>query len=87
MKQLTIRGFDKDLERAIRELAAAERTSWNKAVLRLLRRGAGLDHAPVDRDVVGSSLDRFAGTWSPEESSEFAKVARGFERIDEDLWK
>ena len=42
MKQLTVRGFDDDLERAIRQLARRERISLNQAALKLLRRGAGL---------------------------------------------
>ena len=60
MKQLTIRGFDKRLEREIRELAAREGVSLNKAVLRLLRRGAGLKEPESALDVVGASLDHLA---------------------------
>ena len=41
MKQLTIRGFDEDLERAIRQLARRDGISLNRAALKLLRRGRG----------------------------------------------
>ena len=48
--QLTVRGFDAELADSIRRLARQERISLNQAVLRLLRRGAGLadDQASVD---------------------------------------
>jgi len=43
MKQLTVRGFDRGLERRLRELARERRVSLNRAALILLREGAGLD--------------------------------------------
>lgn len=42
MDHLSVRGFDKELERRLRELARRENVSLNKAALLLLRRGAGL---------------------------------------------
>ena len=42
MKQLAIRGFDENLERAIRQLARRDGISLNRAILKLHRRGAGL---------------------------------------------
>ncbi|MHC4548610.1 MAG: hypothetical protein ACYTEZ_07515 [Planctomycetota bacterium] len=87
MKQLTIRGFDKELERRIRRLARTEGISLNKAVLRLLRKGAGLAEDKDRREVVGDSLDALVGTWTPQESRAFAKAVRDLERIDPALWK
>ena len=85
MNQLTIRGFDEDLERAIRRLAEQEGISLNKAVMRLLRRGAGLGDGPA-ADVVGSSLDQLAGTWTDDDARDFEDVQRDFERVDPELW-
>ncbi|WP_232210364.1 hypothetical protein [Nitrococcus mobilis] len=48
MNQLTFRGLDKELERRIRQLAEQEHISMNKAALKLMRRGSGLDRAVPD---------------------------------------
>lgn len=56
MNQLTIRGFDDELANRIRQLASREGSSLNRAVLRLLREGVGLE-ASKGGDIVGSSLD------------------------------
>lgn len=86
MQQLTIRGFGKDVEASIRKLASELDISLNKAALRLLRRGAGLDEPPEARDVIGSSLDHLAGTWTIEEAELMRRVEEDFERIDPELW-
>lgn len=85
--QLTIRGFEPDLERCIRDLARREGISLNQAVLRLLRRGAGLGESPDRRDRVGSTLDDLIGTWTPGEARAVEEAAADFDRIDESLWK
>ena len=56
MNQLTIRGFDDELAHRIRQLASREGISLNRAVLRLLREGVGLEDRKGG-DTVGSSLD------------------------------
>ncbi len=86
MKQLTIRGFDKEVEREIRELAAREGISLNRAAIRLLRRGAGLGETDSGHNLIGSSLDHLAGTWSEAEALLIAGVEEDFERIDLELW-
>ena len=86
MKQLTIRGFDAELEKRIRELAEKEETSLNKAALKLLRQGAGLARINESSPGIGSSLDHLAGTWSEEEARVLEEVTRDFEEIDPDLW-
>ena len=87
MNQLTIRGFDGDLERSIRQLAAKEGISLNRAVLRLLRRGAGLGEPGHDADVVSGSLDHLIGTWSADEAAEFEDALRDLSRVDEAMWE
>ena len=85
MDQLTIRGFDDELADYIRDLAHREGISLNRAVLRLVRRGANLDEP--DADVIGSSLDHLMGTWTVEEADTFDRALADFSRIDEEMWK
>jgi hypothetical protein len=86
LKQLTIRGFDKPLERRVRDEARAAGSSLNRAALRLMRRGAGLDQA-APAPGVGASLDHLIGTWSAEDERAIDEAMRAFERVDEDLWR
>ena len=85
LHQLTIRGFDEELELLLRRLARERAISLNRAALFLMRRGAGLptDAEPV---VVGNSLDHLMGLWSEEDATRFREATRGFEAIDEELW-
>ena len=87
MRQLTIRGFDDQLSRCIRGLAAREGISLNQAVLRLLRRGAGLGSESAGAHVVGSSLDHLMGTWTREEADEMERALDDLSRIDEAMWR
>ena len=84
-KQLTIR-YDDDLAREIEDLARREGLSRNQAVLRLLRKGAGIAEGEESRDVIGGSLDWFVGSWTEEQAREFDDAVAEFEAIDEDLW-
>jgi hypothetical protein len=86
MKQLTLRGFDKELERRLTQLAERENLSLNKTVLLLLRKVTGLEATAVGANRVGDSLDEFIGVWSPAEQQEFNAATRVFEEIDETLW-
>ena len=84
--QLTLRGFDKALERRLREEARAGGLSLNRAALRLLRRGAGLDDGTPARGV-GPALDHLIGTWSPADARALKDATAVFERVDKDFWK
>ena len=85
MKQLTVRGLGDELTRAIRRLANRDGTSLNRAAVKLLRRGAGLEE--TGSDTVGSSLDHLIGTWSDAEADEIERALRHFERIDRAVWE
>ena len=87
MYQLTIRGFDEALERRVRQLASREGISLNRAVLRLLRRGAGLGESNDKPEIVGDSLDHLIGTWTAEEAAEMDRALEDFSRIDEEMWR
>ena len=87
MNQLTIRGFDDELAHRIRQLASREGISLNRAVLKLLRRGAGLGERKGDSDTVGSSLDHLIGTWTHEEAVEMERALEDLSYVDEAKWK
>lgn len=86
MNQLTLRGFDKDLARRLREIAREHGVSLNRAALLLLRRGAGLDEPATQANVVGDALDDLAGRWSEAEAREFQAAIGVFEEVDRELW-
>ncbi len=86
MKQLTIRGFESDLEKALVTLARAEGISLNQAALRLMRRGAGLSTGAGDPATVGDSLDHVIGSWSDAEAEAFRESLRTLDTTDESLW-
>lgn len=85
MEQLTIRGFDVELEQHLRRVAKALNLSLNKAALYLMRKGAGLG-AEQEADVVGDSVDHLIGTWTVDDVAEFRATTRDFEHVDEKLW-
>ena len=86
MNQLTVRGFDDELQQAVQQLAQEKGISLNRAVLLLLRRAAGADQPPQPK-VVGSSLDHLIGTWSEEEATELEAAIESCEQIDGAFWE
>ena len=87
MKQLTVRGFDKELERRLRDVAKTRGVSLNQAVLILLREGAGLEMPRRRANMVGDSLDGLIGSWSKAEEIEFLQSIRVLEEVDPSLWR
>ena len=87
MDQLSLRGFDKELARRIRELARREHVSLNKAALPLMRRGAGLLDPAASEATVGDALDQFIGRWSSADEKRLLDSIAPFETVDEALWK
>jgi len=85
-RQLTLRGFDDELQRALVAEARASGLSLNQAAVKLLRRGAGLGAGPAPH-AVGSALDHLIGTWTEEDARCVADATAVFEHVDEDLWK
>ncbi len=86
MTQLTIRGFDDELAQVLQEQAKTQGISLNKAALCLLRRGAGLEDAGTQPEVIGRSLDPFIGTWSAAQAEELRETLKDFGKIDESFW-
>jgi hypothetical protein len=87
MDQLSLRGFGKELERRLKELARHEGVSLNKAALMLLNRGAGLTEREVSSTAIGDALDRFIGRWSEAEEKRLIESITSCETVDESLWK
>ena len=81
MHQLTVRGFDAELADSIRRLARQDGISLNRAVLRLLRRGAGLADHQDSVDTVGSSLDHFIGSWTHRQADEMDRALQDFKGV------
>jgi hypothetical protein len=79
MRQLTLRGFDKELERRLREVARTRRVSLNQAALILLREGVGLLKPRRRARVAGDTFDHLIGSWPAEEEAEFLDAAGSVE--------
>ena len=86
MNQLTVRGFDDELNDHLQRLARREGISLNKAALRLLRKGAGLTGDAGDDRTIGSSLDFFIGSCTAAEADELAAALEELHTIDESMW-
>ena len=86
MQQLTLRGFDEELERRLRQIAKERNLSLNRAALFLMRQGAGIEDPARRPDVIGDSLDHLIGIWSPAPAAELASATASFSKIDDDLW-
>lgn len=71
----------------MRHLAQEEGISLNRAALRLLRRGAGLEESAATDRRVGHTLEEFIGDWSRKEERAFLQAIEATERVDPDLWK
>ena len=78
---MTVRGIDDELADTIRRLARQDGISLNRAVLRLLRRGAGLADHQDSVDTVGSSLDHFIGSWTRQQADEMDRALQDFEGV------
>lgn len=83
MNQMTVRGFDDELDAVIRGLANQEGISLNQAALRLLRKGAGLtDEYKGNPKAIGTGLDDLFGVWSQDEADSFDAALEVFGTVD-----
>ena len=87
MKQITIRGIPKDVEKVVKQEAAKKKTSINKALVSLLEKAAGVAGGERKGPVLYHDLDHFAGLWAKEEAAAFDKALDAQRTIDEGLWK
>ena len=87
MDKITIHGLDDELEEIIRKLAERDGTSLSRAAFELLRIGAGLVKPTPEQSSVGSSLDRYIGSWTSDEADEFDAAVQEFQTVDETAWQ
>ena len=85
MATMTLRGIDDAISGALKERARREDSSVNTVMLRILKESLGLEKKK--RNVVYNDLDHLAGTWSPQDFTEFESATSTFEKVDEELWK
>ena len=83
MKAITLRNLPPELVRKIRQTARDQRTSANKAVLRLLEEKTGA----AKGQAVHHDLDGLAGTWSASEANAFDRALARQRAIDEGMWQ
>ena len=84
--QLTLRDLDPRVLAEIQRLARAEGLSVNKAAAELLKQGAGVQDAPVSRNI-GAAVDRFVGSLTKVEAEKLSRSLRSLEQVDDELWK
>jgi plasmid stability protein len=89
-KQVTLRGIDDRLDRALRDEATRRGRSLNRTVLDLLEEATGLAEVESNGAVPARrfhDLDHLIGTWSTEEADEFDRYLKESRRIDDELWR
>lgn len=84
MSSMTMHGIAPDLDRRLREEAAAKGLSLNQTLQKLLSASVGIDKAQTDHS---KDFIEFFGVWSEEEAAEFEAATADFDRIDPKDWK
>ena len=72
------------MARKVKQKAADQRTSVNKAVILLLAEGLGMASKKRRRH---KDLDSLAGRWKAREAGQFDKALAAQRAIDRDLWR
>ena len=87
MTQLTVRGIDEDLHRALKEASARQEMSMNRYLVRVLNESVGqYQVANSTKEQEYTDLDHLAGTWSEEDADEFDQALASQRVIDEAMW-
>ncbi len=76
MNELTVRGFDKELERRLRQVAKEQGVSLNRAALILLREGAGLGQNRGAAHLIHHRSMLSSGAGLPTRNAPFARPPR-----------
>ena len=85
MTALTLRHIPAPVEKAIREKAANEHVSLNKAVVGILEETISGKQKPPSRRY--HDLDWMSGIWSRKQSDDFQKQLDKTRSIDTELWE
>jgi prevent-host-death family protein len=90
MIEIKLTDAEGHLEELIAEAAAGEEvviTSANGSAVRLVALPMEERAKPApSTKVIGHALDRFIGTWSPEQAAELLQSIEVFEQVDESFW-
>ena len=84
MASMSIRGLDDKALAQLKQQATQEGSSLNSLVLRLLQ--GVVKPAPATALKKFDDLDALAGTWSSEDSADFARHTTAFSEIDPAQW-
>jgi hypothetical protein len=87
LTQLTVRGIDVALHRALKEASARQEISMNRYLVRVLNEAVGqyqVEDKTEQREY--RDLDHLAGTWSEEDADDFDLALASQRVIDEAIW-
>ncbi len=84
MGNMSLRGVNDQVRSRLKKEAVKSGVSVNALILGYIHKGVGLCPARRSRY---TDLDQLAGTWTNDDMAEFMNATRGFEQIDDELWK
>ena len=85
MGEMTLRGVDDRMAKALKEKAKKDGNSVNATLIKILRESLGMEKKK--RNIVYDDLDHLAGTWTNKDYREFSKKIADFEMVDKKMWK
>lgn len=91
MPQLTIRGIDDELHRALKDAAARNEVSMNRYLVRVLKDAVSPYQVDYQLDIKRgvkeyADLDHLAGTWGEEDADVFDGLLAEQRAVDEAMW-
>jgi hypothetical protein len=84
MSSMTMHGIEPDLDRRLREEAAAKGLSLNQTLKKLLSASVCLEGSSTDHR---KEYEEFFGVWSKEDAAAFTATTSDFDRVDPEDWK
>lgn len=87
MGQVTIRGVDTAMGRALKGEAKRRRLSINRTVLELIREAVGQSEREPCGARTFDDLDHLAGTWKEKDARELLDAIEASREIDGALWR
>jgi hypothetical protein len=82
---ITIQDLDSHLRSWLEERARQLGIGVEDLILQLIHDAATKQAASPSKSP--TTLERLAGTWTPQEASSFLQTVEDFERIDDRIWK
>ncbi|OFW58616.1 MAG: hypothetical protein A2W01_02470 [Candidatus Solincola sediminis] len=86
MKQFTLRGLPKEIEKRIMKESKEKGISVNRAIVSLLEKQATTGKGRSNKNVY-HDLDQLFGIWNKQEFEQFEKHLEAQREVDEELWK